>query len=133
MPHSQGLSNNPYPEQNQPNSSYDTYFFKIHSNIVLPSMPRSFESTPTFFHSGYMICPSRSSKLNHPYYIRRTVQTTKFLIVEPSPLTICQLDNWIQGTIIARETYNSIYFSLSYDFTIFLVITYFLCIYTDTG
>ena len=32
MPHSQGLSNNPYPEVNQPNSSSDTYFFKIHSN-----------------------------------------------------------------------------------------------------
>ena len=29
MPHSEGLSNNPYPEPNQPIS----YFFKIHSNI----------------------------------------------------------------------------------------------------
>ena len=36
MPHSQGLSKNPYPEPNQPNS----YFLKIHSNIVLPSTPR---------------------------------------------------------------------------------------------
>ena len=31
MPHSQGLSNNPYPEQNQP----------IHSNIVLQPTSRS--------------------------------------------------------------------------------------------
>ena len=29
--------NNPYPEPNQPNSSYDTYFFNVHANIVLPS------------------------------------------------------------------------------------------------
>ena len=35
--HSQGLSNNPYPEPNQPNSCIDTYFFKINSNIALPS------------------------------------------------------------------------------------------------
>ena len=33
MPHSQGLSNNFYPEPNQPNSQH----FKFHSNIVLPS------------------------------------------------------------------------------------------------
>ena len=47
MAHSQGLSNNHYPESNQPILSQinlipriDTYFFKIHSNIVLTSMPR---------------------------------------------------------------------------------------------
>ena len=34
MPHSQGLSNNPYPDPNQPNFRTDTCFFKIHSNIV---------------------------------------------------------------------------------------------------
>ena len=34
MPHSQGLSNNPYPEPNQPNFSYYN-FFRVHSNIVL--------------------------------------------------------------------------------------------------
>ena len=39
-PHSQGLSNNSYPEPNQPNSRTDTYLFKVHSNIVLPSTPR---------------------------------------------------------------------------------------------
>ena len=37
MPHSQGLSSNPYPGPNQSN----TYFFKIHSNIVL-SLHRDF-------------------------------------------------------------------------------------------
>ena len=31
-----GLSNNPYPEPNQPNSCIDTYFLLVHSNIVLP-------------------------------------------------------------------------------------------------
>ena len=38
MPHSQGLSNNSYPEPNQPNSPHNTYLFKVHSNIVLPSL-----------------------------------------------------------------------------------------------
>ena len=37
MPHLKGISNNPYPEPNQPNSSH---FFKVHSNNVLPSTPR---------------------------------------------------------------------------------------------
>ena len=35
MPHSQGLSKNPYPGQKQTYS--DTLFFKIHSIIVLPT------------------------------------------------------------------------------------------------
>ena len=35
MSHSQGLSNNPYPEPNQPNSSC-TDIYSFHSNIVLP-------------------------------------------------------------------------------------------------
>ena len=34
MPHSQGFSKNPYSEPNRPNSRIDTYFFKVHSNIV---------------------------------------------------------------------------------------------------
>ena len=38
MAHSQGPSNNPCPGPNQPNSSYS---FKVHSNIVLPSTPRT--------------------------------------------------------------------------------------------
>ena len=40
MPPSQGPSNKAYPEPNQPIPPIDTYFFKIHSNIVLPSTPR---------------------------------------------------------------------------------------------
>ena len=32
MPYSQVLSNNPYSESNQPNSSYCTHFFKVHSD-----------------------------------------------------------------------------------------------------
>ena len=79
----------------------DTYFFKIHPYIVLPPRLRPpkwslswrftclyFESTPTFLHSGYMLCPSRSSRFNHPDYISWTVQTMKFLIVKPSALSI---------------------------------------------
>ena len=42
MPHWQGLFNNPYPGPYQHISSY-WYLFKIHSNILLPSMPRPFE------------------------------------------------------------------------------------------
>ena len=38
MPHSQGLSNNPYPETNQPNPRIDAYFVKIYSNILCPSI-----------------------------------------------------------------------------------------------
>ena len=34
MPHSQGLSNNPYREPNQPNYPHNTYLIKVHSNIV---------------------------------------------------------------------------------------------------
>ena len=62
----------------------DTYFFKVHSNIVLPPMLgpswrslsykftcSDFERTPIFLNSGYMTCPScRPSRHNHPDYIR---------------------------------------------------------------
>jgi hypothetical protein len=34
-----------------------------------------------------MHCLSRSSIFKHPNYIRQTVQTVKFITVEPSPLT----------------------------------------------
>ena len=33
MPHSQGLSNNSYPEPNQPITRIDINLFKVHSNI----------------------------------------------------------------------------------------------------
>ena len=78
MPHSQGLSNNPYTEPNQPNYSHWYLSLKVHSNIFLLSKPRpherslsyrftskNFEGTSTFFHSDYMTRPSQSSRLNH--------------------------------------------------------------------
>ena len=49
----------------------DTYLFKIHSNIVLQSTftglyPVDLPVTILkAFHSGYMISPSQSSRLNH--------------------------------------------------------------------
>jgi hypothetical protein len=92
----------------------DTYFLKFHSNIVLPSTPRPpkcslscwftckyFKGTPTFFHSGYMTCPSQSPRLNNSVYIRWTVQTMKFLIMEQSPHSH---PSWIQ--IFASRSYS---------------------------
>ena len=38
MLHSQGPSNNPYLSRINPIPRIDTYFFKVHSNIVLPSL-----------------------------------------------------------------------------------------------
>ena len=40
MTHSQRLSNNPYPEPNQPITCTDIYLFKVHSNIVFSSTPK---------------------------------------------------------------------------------------------
>ena len=40
MPHSQGLSSNPYPSRINPIPRIDTYLFKVQSNIALPSTPR---------------------------------------------------------------------------------------------
>jgi hypothetical protein len=40
MPYLKALSNYAYPEPKQPNFSQDTYLFKVHYNIVLPSTPR---------------------------------------------------------------------------------------------
>ena len=40
MPHSQRLSNNPYPEPKI--SCIEIYFFKIHSNVVFPSTLKTF-------------------------------------------------------------------------------------------
>ena len=109
MLHSQGLSNNPYPEPNQPNSPILIYISSrpivILSSQLRRCLPKrylsckctceSFEITPTFFHSGpiffhsgYMPFPSQSSRFNHPNYIRWTVQTMKFLLFEPFPLSI---------------------------------------------
>ena len=41
MPHLQGLSNNFYPEPNNPIPRTDTYLFKVNPNIVLPSTPKA--------------------------------------------------------------------------------------------
>jgi hypothetical protein len=85
MLHSQGLSNNPYPSRINSILRIDTYLFKLHSNSLLYSylhlgFPN--ESFPVdlfakilkaflpFFLSGYMPCPSQSSRFNHPDYIR---------------------------------------------------------------
>ena len=98
---SEGLSNNSFHEPNEAYSRTDTYFSKIHSSIIFPYTLRplygslscrftcwNFESSLTFFHSNYMICPSKTSGVNHLDYIRWTVQTMKFLIVQPSALHI---------------------------------------------
>jgi hypothetical protein len=37
MLHSQGLTNNPYPDRNNSIPPIDTYLFKVRSHIVLPS------------------------------------------------------------------------------------------------
>ena len=58
MPHSQGLSNNPYSEPTNPIPVIDTYFFKIHSNIVLPSTPKP---------------PQRSLSLGLPFKILKAL------------------------------------------------------------
>ena len=94
--HSQGLSNNSYPEPNQPNSPH--WYLSLPRSILILSSPQrylscrftcyNFESTLTFLHSGYMPCPSQSSRFNHPDYIRWTVQTMKILILESSALPI---------------------------------------------
>ena len=38
MPHSQGLSSNPYNELNKKIPRFDTYFLKIDTNIVLTTL-----------------------------------------------------------------------------------------------
>ena len=66
MPHSQGLSNNPYPEPNQPNSPH-----WVHSNIVLPS-------TFYYYYYYYYYVPTRfqcSFSLFYPVRKRGTVKS----------------------------------------------------------
>ena len=59
--HSQGLSNSPYLSWTNPIARIDTYFFKIHSNIILSSpkglLPvgltvKILKGLPTFLHSA---------------------------------------------------------------------------------
>ena len=50
-----------------------------------------------------MTCPFQSSRLNHPNYIRWTIQTMKFLIAEPSSVPICIL---FSNTLHLRSSLN---------------------------
>ena len=60
MPQSQGLSNNSYPEPNQPNSP--NWYLSLQGPFLsTPRPPQNFESTPTFLRSCYMPCPSQSN------------------------------------------------------------------------
>ena len=80
---------------------FDSYCFKIHSNIVISSTTRpskrslscrftfsNFESIPTFYHSGYMPCPSQSSRLNHSDYMNGTNYEVPHVVPCPLPMFI---------------------------------------------
>ena len=41
LPHEQDLATCPYPESDQSSKHTSIYFFKIHFNVILPSMPKS--------------------------------------------------------------------------------------------
>ena len=78
------------------NPSYhiNTYFFKIHSNIILSSIasPLKFcENTPTFSHFGYMYFPLQSYSFIRPNYNSLMVQTMNFFVVKVSPLILIAL------------------------------------------
>ena len=71
-----------------PISSKSILILSSHLHLGLPKSLLPVKMFKAFLHSGYMACPSQYSIFNHPDYIRWTVQTMKFLIVEPSPLPI---------------------------------------------
>ena len=68
------------PSRINPVPRIDTYLFKAHSNIFfhlrlgLPKvsfpvgLPVKILKAATFRHSGYVTCPSQSSRFNHPEY-----------------------------------------------------------------
>ena len=94
MPHSQGLSNNSYSEQNKPNSPrIDTYLFKVHSDIVFPSTPRP---------------PQRSFPLGLPVKILKALLPSSIVATCPAHLNLLDL---ITLTILG-ERYKLRSFSL---------------------
>ena len=63
MPHSQGLSSNPYPEPNRT----DTYLFKVYLNIVLPKgLLLLVELTPWLMEPGGSM-PHSQGLSSNPY------------------------------------------------------------------
>jgi hypothetical protein len=67
------LSTNPHPESNQSKSWFDTYFFKIHSNIAFPwpfqiiyPIPRPCEQT--CFHSIRLLASHQTPKPRTPLH-----------------------------------------------------------------
>jgi hypothetical protein len=102
LPCSQDPSTGPYPEPDQEIHDLPTYICKIHSNVILSTMPTSFELTlPFMFHVTrskfrtqflfpqcvLMPRPSQSPWLDHPNNIWWSVQVLKFLIMQSSPVS----------------------------------------------
>ena len=95
-----GLFNNPYPELNQPNSSL--WYLFLWNSLILSShlrldLPKGLSpvDVPVKILKALVLSsilatwPTHLNILdNRPDYIRRTIQTMKFLIVETSPLPI---------------------------------------------
>jgi len=64
------------------------YFFKIRSNIIRPSKPRSSEwSLSHVSHAFYMLRRINPSLFDHPTNISWSAQVVKLLIMQSSPVT----------------------------------------------
>ena len=89
MPHSQGLSNNSYPEPNQLNCPHWYLILSSHQRLGLPKglfpVGLPVKILKALLPSS-ILATRQSSRYNHPDYIRWTVQAMKFLIVEPKAL-----------------------------------------------
>jgi len=101
LPFSQDPATGPYLSQTNPVHNFSPYFPKLHSNINLPSMPKSSVcSTPFRFTDKIFLCISnfmnvcymaRSSHMplfDHSNYIWRSLQVMKFLIMQSSPASL---------------------------------------------